>query len=595
MDRGFAAVVGGFGLKIVHGAVGLDPDESTCLASGEITNAAELSSELNLSAAAAAEEVVAAGYGRWGAEVLTRLRGRFALLVWDAAARKGLVGVDQLGAGSIFYATPSGDLFVATELRLLLEALKSQPAPDELAVMEWIADGALQRGRTLYAGVSRLTGGSTLTFGSDGYRREGVWRPRYSEPLRGSRRELAAALRDEVFAAVRRRRRGDGVIGTLLSGGLDSSTIAVVAAQSGPSAAYSLTFPSHDGVDESPYIEFLTERLTIPSRHVGMHEQRLLAPIPAFVQEWAWPCISPSLGPNLAVARLAAEDRVEVLFDGEGGDELFGPSPYLLADALRSGRVLTALRLARQLAGAGERPPSRLIRWLIREYGLKGAAPRAFHISARRVRGVRAYALPWLSKRTTRMLAAADESWDWKARYEGPRWWAHRVDQLIAGRERVGAHDYLRRKSAIAGVADAHPFLDDLDLVDFVLRLPPHVTLDAQLDRPLLREAMNGVLPDEIRLRPHKATFDEFIEACLDGPDRVLLQELVASPHSEVRAYVRGDVVRDLFFGASGERRPVGWAGTIWRLASIELWLRAQKAGGSEPFEAEAEAIRASS
>jgi hypothetical protein len=276
------------------------------------------------------------------------------------------------------------------------------------------------------------------------------------------------------------------------------------------------------------------------------------------------------------VGSLAAEDGVGVLFDGEDGDGLFGAPPYLIADAVRKGRVPTALRLARQLAGMGERPPGRVVRWLVREYGLKGAAPRVAHGATRRIRRASHYAPPWFNEDTARNLLAVDESWEWK-RVSGPRWWAHRVDQLTAWRERLGAHDYLRRKAALSGVPDGHPFLDDLDLVEFVLRLPPALAYDASLTRPLLRESMNGLLPDEVRLRPDKSTFNEFIEAVLDGPDRAPLERLLED--AELRAYVDVGMVRDVFFSAPRDRRPLGWAGIVWRLATAECWLRTQADG----------------
>ncbi len=569
----FSGVAGKTGLTFSTNGSFPDSRGVGFLVAGELRNLNAIAHELALPANCDEHALLAAAHERWGADLVAHLRGRFAILVWDPRTSEGFVAVDQLGAGSLFYASSQGELVFATEVGDLLDALTSTPPLDELAVAQWIADGLLQRGRTLYSGVSRLTGGSRIRIDRAGWSIERYWSPQYREPLNGSRAELSAELREQITAAVRRAAPSKGRIGTLLSGGLDSSAIAAVATSCGETAAYSMTFSNYPSVDETPFIDAVTERLHIRSRRREMHPSSLLAPGREFLRRWAWPSISPALYQNLEVARLARDDEIDVLFDGEGGDELFAAPPYLIADALSKGRVPTALRLARQLAGMGDAPPPRVVRWVLREYGLKGLVPRSFHTGARRVRGVGAYALPWLSDRSRRLLEPTESSWDWKANRSGPRWWSQRVELLTAWRESLGSHDYLRRKSAMAGVRDAHPFLDDLDLAEFVLRLPPEQAFDAQLTRPLLREAMVGLLPDDVRLRTHKATFNEYIGACLAGPDWAELVALIGAPDAEVNAFVRPEVVRAMYLDPSPERPPE-WIGVVWRLAGIELWLR---------------------
>jgi len=210
----------------------------------------------------------------------------------------------------------------------------------------------------------------------------------------------------------------------------------------------------------------------------------------------------------------------------------------------------------------------------MREYGLKGALPYSMHKVARR-RSADHYSPPWLNDQAAQLLVAGDETWSWKRGPEGPRWWRHRVDQMTGWLERLGTHDYLRRKSALAGVTGGHPFQDDVDLLEFVLRVPPEHAFDANLTRPLFRESMKGLVPDEIRLRRDKSTFNEFLEASLEQSDRAALERLLEGPDSELRAYVKPDVQRAQLFGPAETRSP-GWAGIVWRFAAAETWLRAQ-------------------
>jgi hypothetical protein len=167
---------------------------------------------------------------------------------------------------------------------------------------------------------------------------------------------------------------------------------------------------------------------------------------------------------------------------------------------------------------------------------------------------------------------ANDETWAWKAGPSGPLWWRHRVDETTAWLERLGSHDYLRRKSALAGVTGGHPFHDDVDLLELVLRLPPEYAFDANLSRPLLRTSMAGLMPDEVRLRPDKSTFNAFLEESFDQWDLEATSVLLG-PDAQLGRYVHLDQVRDRFLVPLEARSP-GWLGVLWRLVNLELWLR---------------------
>jgi len=222
---------------------------------------------------------------------------------------------------------------------------------------------------------------------------------------------------------------------------------------------------------------------------------------------------------------------VTVLFDGQGGDELFGASPYLLADRLRRARFGSLLGLARTLPGFGPAPERRLVIAAIRRFGVAGAVPGK----------------------------------GWKL-LDGPRWWAALADQLTAGRERSLAHEYLRRKFAAAGVAGAHPYFDDLELIELMLRLAPELAFDAVYDRPLLREAVRGLIPEQVRLRVDKSRFDAPVVAALSGPDFDTVRALLGARDARIRQYAAPEVPT--------ERRDSAWARRVFRLASTEQWLR---------------------
>jgi hypothetical protein len=157
---------------------------------------------------------------------------------------------------------------------------------------------------------------------------------------------------------------------------------------------------------------------------------------------------------------------------------------------------------------------------------------------------------------------------------------------MTRGVDEVGVFEHQRRRAALAGVEARHPLLD-LDLVELGLRQPPRSTLDRRFSRPLLRACMAGLLPDAVRLRPEKALFDSLIADCLAGPDAVAVRRLLTDPGAELGAYVDPSGVQHALFDTDLERRnnPFRWMWQVWRLVTIECWLRSQTspAGGVLP------------
>jgi asparagine synthase (glutamine-hydrolysing) len=135
----------------------------------------------------------------------------------------------------------------------------------------------------------------------------------------------------------------------------------------------------------------------------------------------------------------------------------------------------------------------------------------------------------------------------------------------------MGAHDFLRHKSATAGVQGRHPYFEDVELTESILAIPTEASFDPTFDRPLLRRATAGVLPDAVRLRREKSYFNALFDETLTSTDRPALLELLEDG-ARVREYVRLDVIRGYVLGT--EPRPPAWAWIVWRIAAAECWLR---------------------
>ncbi len=553
-----------------------------CLVAGHVYNLETIAEEMGVPASMLADPVESA-YERWGEGMLDRLRGDFTLLVWNQEAGRGLIAVDQVCGRTLFFHAAGSRLLFASELHHLVRLLPRRPGPDRIGVAHWLSSSRVPPDRTLYEGISRLEAGHYLRIADGRWEKRRYWAPRHRPALRGSRSQLVEELRVAIERAVRRRCANDETTAATLSGGLDSSSIAAVAVKTlepnrAPVGAYSATFPNHPATDESHWIDVCTGALQLPSTRIVVHGGGVLASSLEFLQAWELPPTATTDFFWLPLLRRAAEDGVSVVLGGDDGDTLFGFSAWLVADLLRHGRLLAAAGMVRSLPSenGGQVGWPSVVR-LLADLGLKGNAPHALHRIKRRTKAPEDGAPAWFNVETARSYYETLDPWAWKLN-RGPRMWREMADALFTGSHSAGLFDQARRRSEMAGVESRNPFRD-LDLMELVLRLPPELAFDPRFSRPLLRASMAGILPDPVRLRPEKHFFDSVVRESLVGDDAPAVRRLLCDPSAEVRAYVRPDSLGELLEGAppSGHPDSNGWMAQIWRLLTIECWLRFQE------------------
>lgn len=565
-----------------------------CWFDGHLDNGAELCAELDIPRGAEPEELLAAGWRRWRHELPSRIRGDFVLVIWDSECEEGLIARDQLGVRSMFVHDEGGHVCFATEVRFLLPLLQRRPPPDPVGVAHWIGMSGRPGPGTLYLGVRRLEPGAMLRLGARDTCEQRYWIPRFVEPLELSARELAVCVRETMTSAVRRRVDPTGGTGVMMSGGLDSASVAALAAEQAPGrvSAYSAAFPEHLAVDESALITQLRGVLKIPGVTAEVRAGGLVASALEATRIWELPLSSWGDFWATPLLRAAASAGVKVMLGGDGGDELFGARCWLLSDRLRSGQPRKALALARELPGAGERPPRRELATALRDFGLAAVTPyRASKILRRPFATRRAPS--WMRARTARDLADSSDPFAWR-QLDGPNWWASTAHLLTRGVEEAGVFEHHRHRATAAGLDARHP-LFDLEVLDLALRQPPELTFDRHRDRPIMRSSMDGLLPDAIRLRPNKALFDEILVDALAGADRTAVRQLIGDPKAELGAYVDLEAVRPLLptddMSATYSFRRIQ---QLWRLVTLECWLRAQATDNVDAPLAHVDAARAS-
>jgi asparagine synthase (glutamine-hydrolysing) len=528
--------------------------------------------------------------GSWTAALagLRDLRGAFALIAWDEDSGRALIARDHLGARPLFCADVGATLYVASEIVPLLDALPRRPEPDRDEVASRLAGRAGSPGATLFAGVREVAPAHALLLEEHGWRPERYWRPRARAGLDSvDRATAAAALRGGIEVAVRRHADVDpAATGVLASGGLDSSAVlaCICARARGAGARIPSAFigvPHRSELDETAFLDAVAERCQADVVGVPVPAGPIVPRALAYLERWAVPLEYPAGAFFSPVHEAAAARGATFLIDGEGGDELFGCEPFLIADRLRAGDLAGAARVIRALPGMVALD-ARSLRVVLRRWVAPALLPAAALHRLRRVRGARGPGSAWLAG-AARQAAREPTAEYWRCRGE-PHWRAHLAWVLTDSRSALGVHDHLRRVAALAGVRDAHPFLD-VDLIELVLGLPPQFAFDARLDRALLREAMRGVLPERVRLREGKVYFGGLLRDALTGPDHAVVERTFTNAPLELGDLVDTDRLRAFLAGGPDRcpRGPGAWTAEIWRAFAFETWLRREAGRPREP------------
>ena len=525
------------------------------------------------------ERLVAAGFRHGGPAILRALRGEFVALIWDERESRGLIAQDRLGGRSVYYCSDGPRIYFASDLAVLLRLLPRQPAPDRLALTHHLLGSFPPIERTVYEGVRRLCGGHLLELDQSASRKR-YWGPGYVEPAPVSPEELHERLWEVVRGVVRERMTSAGAVGIIMSGGVDSSTVAAAAVSERADAActlrgYSAVFPSLPQVDESERIDSLVEAIGLPSVQLEPRPGGILHLALEYLRVWKTPLTGPGYLVEHPLLRRAAADGVAVVLDGQGGDEVFGLSPFLLADRLRRGRILSSLALARRFPGTPSLGRS-LGYW--RQFGAKAALPHALYERLRRRedRNVPDY----LSAAAGRLFQESEDRYSWKKRRTGPLWWSYKAWLLTEGREWACLPEYVRHRAAMVGIEARSPLLDHR-VVELALGYPAELDFGA-FDRPNIRAALRGRVPDPVRWQRPKCSLGPFYQRGLIGADLPVVRDLLTGSKSHVRWFVRpGDI--DALLGAPpslGHDRRMHFTGRVWGLLKVESFLRQQEDAG---------------
>jgi asparagine synthase (glutamine-hydrolysing) len=456
-------------------------------------------------------EVLLYGYREWGPSLLEKLNGMWSFAIYDRARREVFLSRDRFGKKPLFYYSDHRSFVFGSELT----ALRLHPAVpknvDSEALQKLFAYGFIPAPRTLLQGVRKLPAGHWMKVPVDGLRSEiqKYWEfelDPYETIPRDPERTWGEELVQRLDEAVRCRLEADVPVGVFLSGGIDSTTIATLAARHHPSIeTFSIGF-EEKSFDEREFARLGAE--TAKTRH---HEEVLS---PERYLNWALETAQKldevmgdsSLLPTALVSRLARQ-QVTVALSGDGSDELFaGYDPFRALKPARLYNALTAGTVNRAIRSVAERLPVSHVNMSL-DFKVK-----------RMLRGLshpKQYWLPaWMGPLDAREIGELFGSKpDPEELYsEAIAAWNHPsarndVDRTIQFYVRLYLQDDILvktdRASMMHRLEARCPFLD-LQVVDLARRIPSSYKLRGGVTKYILKEAVRGLIPDQVIDRPKK-------------------------------------------------------------------------------------------
>jgi asparagine synthase (glutamine-hydrolysing) len=540
---------------------------------GEIYNYRELKRELERRghrfATDCDTEVLVHLYEEHGDAFVEKLRGMFAIALWDDGEQRLLLARDRFGIKPLYYRLADGGLSFASELKALLEQPGFSRAIDPDAVAAYLAFNSIPAPLTIFAEARKLRPGFLLSWQAGAVKQTRFARP---GPVAAERvrkdpqASLAAELREVLKDSVRAHLVADVPVGVLLSGGVDSGAITALAAAESEQAVKTFSI----GFEESGFDELSRARL-VAKRFGTDHHELILRPdavelLPKLVESFDEPFGDSSALPTYLVSELAASE-VKVALSGEGGDELFGGYYTYVADLLapRFGRLAT---LASPLIEALPSSDARV----------------GFDYKAKRF--ARAAGLPPLERHHAwkeifapqlRAALRGAEASDW--------------DPVDLYRERyaetAGAEPLARMQDVDLGIylpddllvktdrlSMAHslelrvPFLDQR-VAEFAFGLPTALKVRGFAKKRLLRQALAPLLPDEV-VRGRKQGFSIPLAAWLRGPLEPFAREILSTANLERQGCLEAGAVAPLLDRHCSGREDL--SRQLWGLMAFTLW-----------------------
>jgi asparagine synthase (glutamine-hydrolysing) len=476
---------------------------------GRLDNRPDLSRELDVrdEPGVSDAEFVLAAYQRWGGDVLSRLLGDFALAIWDGRERRLTLARDPRGVRALAYAVVGNAVAFATEPRQLLRVAGVDAAPNLGFFGERLTGIASHPSDTIFRGIHRVPAAHAAAATASGISVTAHWTIEPGREVRyADDRQYAEHLRDLCERAVSARLRGVDRAAVLLSSGVDSSSVLALAAHAADLGrpvdvrAYNHALPGLADSDEGPGAQRTASHLGVPFVSVPFQPASL-----DYHREragWIEDTMPGSLGvsEDTLSARIAG-DGCGVALTGVGGDEWLAGAYLHTADLLAAGRIAAGVR---QLWDDAHNPDvfhgigvlARTCGWAL--------TPDRVRQAVRRMRPEPDRAPPGFTRSFVDATGLVDRVTPAPIANTFPTLAAGAVFRGAMHPHGIYAWEESARQVGLFGCELSAPLLDRR-IAEFAMAIPEEQRCSGRQTKRVLRAAMTGVLPDDVRVVRRKS------------------------------------------------------------------------------------------
>jgi asparagine synthase (glutamine-hydrolysing) len=555
-----------------------DDGRYTLSFNGEIYNYLELKAELLRTGCAfksnSDTEVLLQGFSKWGLSCIEKLTGMFAIALYDAHTNRLWLIRDAFGIKPLYYRLDKDWFAFASEISALNSLCPTKPYLNpQMAIGYLLGNPYDQNEATFFQDVLSLQPGHLLELDisqrSDSARPTRWWWPKIDEDKTINFDEAASIVREEFLSSIKLHLRTDVPFGAALSGGLDSSAIACAIRFLEPDIPiHTFSFvPANSRFSEESWIDLVNQRIGAISHKIYSRDLNLLRDIDELVAAQGEPFGSTSIYAQFSVFRDAKRNGIIVTLDGQGADELFagynGYPSRRLSSLLHSKEPIKALNFFKAWLREPGRISSHTLLKIFEDISglsLMTSLRKNPYRNAIRDIGPKISKISSDNRRNNSFTSDRNPL-------------RSLVSQLRADLSGGGLQPLLRhgdRNSMHWSIESRVPFLTT-QLAQRVLTFPEHyLVTNSGVTKAVFREAMKGIVPDEILNRKDKIGFI--------APERDFLSEInvkdwLPDSLTEQAPFIKIDKLRELVSNDI-KNRPRGLS-RVWRSINLARWLLA--------------------
>ncbi len=547
-------------------------------------------------------QIILASYGKWGESCVEKLLGDFAFVIWDKRQELMFCARDHFGIKPFYYYHSPESFVFASEIKGLF-CLPDVPCKlNEVRIGDFLASVPHDKKSTYYQNIFRLPPAHTITVRSTGIKSKSYWSldPEYQLEL-GSDAEYAAKFREIFTEAVNCRLRSAYPIGSMLSGGLDSSSITCTAqkilseANKSNLHTFSFIFDRVPESDESSFINSVTSHTDVKPHYIKGDTISPLTDIEKILWHQDEPYFAPNLYLNWTTHKTANQLGIRIILDGFDGDSTVSHGFGYLRELARESKWLNLFReiqgYTKNFRGYSEKfdTPAWIKFWsYLEQFGIQP------FVSKFRITRFIWYRYKDLEKKIESRFNKNTPVISWSSIFNPE--FLERIEirkrRKILLKERYGSTvnerqehyhaikngllpntlEILDKSAAAFAIELRYPFWDKR-LVEFCLSLPAKQKMRLGWTRMILRKGMEGILPPEIQWRGGKGNLGASLEYGLQTFGKNNLEEMFKQPKL-IEKYINIVYLQQIYQDFINEKRKSNDVMSIWNSINLFFWIK---------------------